>query len=104
MSSRTSSITISPASTRRLRLVRDAWPGCRVRPRGEMPRKSSAVAIVLAVNCPPHAPAPGQAHASSACSSRVGHLPGGVRADRLEHVLDRHVAGRWKRPGAIEPL
>ena len=34
----------------------------------------------------------------------VGHLPGGALADRLEHVLDRHVAGPRKRPGAIEPL
>jgi hypothetical protein len=32
----------------------------------------------------------------------VGHLAGGVRADRLEDVLDRDVAAR-KRPGAIEP-
>ena len=55
------------------------------------PRKSSAVAIVFAVNWPPHAPAPGHATLSSACTSRVGHRAGGVRADGLEDVLDRDV-------------
>ena len=84
----------SPACTRGLRLAgmrrRDARSG----PRGLMPRKSSTIAIVFAVNWPPHAPAPGHATLSSACTSLVGHRPGGVRADRLEDVLDRHVAAR----------
>ena len=69
MSERTSSITISPGLDRGLPPCPGASPGCRERPRGEMPRKSITVAIVLAVNWPPHAPAPGQAHASSACTS-----------------------------------
>ena len=30
-------------------------------PIGDIPSSVSAVAMVLAVNCPPHAPAPGQA-------------------------------------------
>jgi hypothetical protein len=34
-----------------------------------MPRNSQAVAIVFAVNCPPHAPAPGQALFSSEAKS-----------------------------------
>ena len=51
----------------------------------------SAIAIVLAVNWPPQAPAPGQAWSSRSRSSRVAHLAGRVRADRLEHVLDRDV-------------
>ena len=33
----------------------------------------------------------------------VVDVAGGVRADRLEHVLDRHVAGPGSGPGAIEP-
>ncbi len=42
-------------------------------PMGEMPRNSAAVAMVLAVNCPPQAPAPGQAAFSRAlsCSSDI---------------------------------
>ena len=34
-----------------------------------MPRNSRIVDIVLAVNCPPQAPAPGQATDSSSCRS-----------------------------------
>ncbi len=44
-------------------------------PAGLMPRKSSAVAIVLAVNMPPQAPAPGQAADSTACSSAASIVP-----------------------------
>jgi hypothetical protein len=36
---------------------------------GEIPSASNAIAIVLAVNWPPHAPAPGEAASSSSCSS-----------------------------------
>ena len=38
-------------------------------PKGERPRKSRMVDIVLAVNWPPQAPAPGQATDSSSCRS-----------------------------------
>ncbi len=37
-------------------------------PIGEIPRNSQASAIVLAVNCPPHAPAPGHAPPSRSFS------------------------------------
>ena len=47
--------------------------------------------MVLAVNCPPQAPAPGQATHSSSCRSCVRHLAGGVLADALEHVDHGHV-------------
>ena len=102
-SSRTSRITSSPALLGDVALARidrrhavDAQPG-------EMPRNSIAIAIVLAVNWPPHAPAPGQAAVSS-CVQLLGvDLARGVRADRLEHVLDRDVAGRGTCPGAIDP-
>ena len=39
------------------------------KPAGEMPSTSNAIAIVLAVNCPPQAPAPGEATFSISVSS-----------------------------------
>ena len=44
-------------------------------PSGEMPRNSMTVDMVLAVNCPPHAPAPGQAESSMAFSCSALILP-----------------------------
>ena len=63
----------------------------RRRPSGVIPRISKAIAIVLAVNWPPQAPAPGLATPSSSCRSLVAHLAGRVRADGLEDLLDRDV-------------
>ena len=57
-----------------------------------MPSASQTIAIVFAVNWPPQAPAPGHATSSSALELAVGHPAGGMRADRLEHVLNGHVA------------
>ena len=51
-----------------------------------MPIISNAIAIVLAVNWPPQAPAPGLATRLELGELLVGHLAGGVRADRLEDV------------------
>ena len=68
---------------------------------------------MLAVNWPPQAPAPGLAHVLELVQLLVGHLARGVGADRLEHVLDRHVlaappAGRDRaavehQRGDVEP-
>ena len=44
-------------------------------PIGEMPRNSQTIAMVLAVNWPPQAPAPGQARSSSSQSSASVILP-----------------------------
>ena len=44
-------------------------------PAGLIPRNSSAVAIVFAVNWPPHAPAAGHATPSSSCSSSAVIFP-----------------------------
>ena len=44
-------------------------------PAGERPMNSRIVDIVLAVNWPPHAPAPGQATDSSSCSSSAVMCP-----------------------------
>ena len=63
---------------------------------------SNAIAIVLAVNWPPQAPAPGLATRSSSASSSSVILPAGVRADGLEDVLDRDVVA-LEVPGRIEP-
>ena len=67
-----------------------------------MPRNSQTAAIVFAVNCPPQAPAPGQARSSSALRRLGVDAAGGVRADGFEDVLDGHVAA-FQEPGAIEP-
>ena len=44
-------------------------------PAGERPRNSSTVDMVLAVNCPPQAPAPGHAPFSASYSSSSVILP-----------------------------
>ncbi len=46
---------------------------------------------MLAVNCPPQAPAPGQATHSRSCSSVVRHLAGRELAHAFEDVDDGHV-------------
>ena len=73
-SRRTTSMTRRPAASAASAL-RSFVAGMPESAAGLMPRKSSAVAIVLAVNIPPHAPAPGHAADSSACSSAPVMLP-----------------------------
>ena len=84
MTSRPASSATSPWSA--------SWAGTIERAhRARCPCTSKAIAIVLAVNWPPQAPAPGQASSSSSRELLVGHLAGGVGADGLEDVLDRDV-------------
>ena len=61
-------------------------------PIGESPRNSHAVAMVLAVNCPPQAPGAGTG-AGFRCPAapRRSSCPLRVRAHRLEHVLNGDV-------------
>ncbi len=73
MSSRTSCITIRPHSSAASPLPRLS-AGMPFRPAGLMPRNSSAVDMVLAVNWPPHAPAAGIALDSTSCSSAASIL------------------------------
>ena len=73
-SRRTTSITRRPAAIAASDL-RSWVAGMPESAEGLMPRKSSAVAMVLAVNMPPHAPAPGSATDSSACSSAPVIVP-----------------------------
>ena len=53
-----------------------------------MPRNSQTSAMVLAVNCPPHAPAPGHAATFQCDEPCVGHLAAGVGADGFENILN----------------
>ena len=71
--------------------LRGSVAGTSPLPISARPRNSIAVAIVLAVNCPPHAPAPGQARSSSSHSAASVMRARRVRADRFVDVLDRHV-------------
>ena len=67
-SSVTSRMTILPARTAAA-FFRPSTAGMSLSPMGESPSISPAIDIVLAVNWPPQAPAPGQATSSSARSS-----------------------------------
>ena len=68
------SSTSSPHS-RATSSLRPSSAGTIAEPAGEIPSASKTIAIVLAVNCPPHAPAPGEATSSSSCSSASLILP-----------------------------
>ncbi len=65
---RSTSMTSSPQA-RATSSLRPSSAGTIAEPAGEMPSTSKAIAIVFAVNWPPHAPAPGEAASSSSCSS-----------------------------------
>ncbi len=73
-SSRTSRIAIRPASAA-ASVFAGSIAGMSFSPPGLMPRNSSTVAIVFAVNWPPHAPAPGHAAFSSSCTSSLLIFP-----------------------------
>jgi hypothetical protein len=49
--------------------------GTLLNPTGEIPINSMIVDMVLAVNCPPHAPAPGQAKFSTSINSCSSIFP-----------------------------
>ena len=63
---------------------------------------SKAMAMVLAVNWPPQAPAPGLAASSSSSSSSSVILPAAwaPTASKTSWIV---TSWPWKRPGAIEP-
>ena len=63
----------------------------RASPSARCPSPRTRSAIVLAVNWPPHAPGAGTRAVLELQQVVVGHVARGVRADRLEDVLDRHV-------------
>ena len=63
---------------------------------------SKAIAIVLAVNWPPHAPAPGLATASSSARSSSVMRPAACApiASKTSLIV---TSLPWKCPGGIEP-
>ena len=71
-------------------------------PNGEMPRHSHTVAIVLAVNWPPQAPAPGQACRSSESRSGVLKVPA-AWAPTASKTSWMVTSRSCQRPGAIDP-
>ena len=101
-SSRTSRITSSPAATAAASLL-----GCRagtpLSPAGLMPSRSRAMDMVLAVNWPPQAPAPGQATFSRAWTSSGPTLPA-AWAPTTSKTSWMVTSRPLYRPGAIEPL
>ena len=95
-------MTISPARIATPGL-RGSTAGTSLRPIGEMPSISPAIAIVLAVNWPPQAPAPGQATSSSARSSSSVMLPAAQAPTASNTSWMVTSACRGSRPGMIEP-
>ena len=102
MSSRTSRMTSRPLSSAASPLPRLS-AGIPFRPPGLMPRNSSAIDIVLAVNWPPQAPAPGQA-ASSTSSSSSELIFSAAWAPIASNTSWMVMSLPRKLPGAIEPL
>ena len=76
--------------------------GTALAPGGDSPRNSSAVLIVFAVNCPPHAPAPGQACSSTARSSAASILPA-LKAPTASKTSWTTRSRSWSRPGWMVP-
>ena len=71
-------------------------------PEGLIPRNSSSVAIVFAVNWPPQAPAPGQATLSSSWTSAALIVPTAC-APTASNTSWIVTSRPRNRPGAIEP-
>ena len=71
-------------------------------PAGEMPSASNAIAIVFAVNCPPQAPAPGEATSSSSCSSSSLILPD-ANSPTASNTCWIVTSSPLQWPGRIEP-
>ena len=71
-------------------------------PRAAMPSASHTMAIVFAVNWPPHAPAPGHATSSSVWKSASLMWPEAwaPTASNTSWMVTRLP---WKMPGAIDP-
>ena len=69
---------------------------------GETPSIANAVAIVLAVNWPPHAPSPGHAAHSTACSSLSSIFPA-LRAPMASKMSCTVIRRPLYSPYMIEP-
>ena len=98
---RTSSMTWRPHSRPTSGL--SGWvAGTLALPMGEIPSISNAMAMVLAVNWPPQAPAPGQAWSSMSFSSRSVILPD-AWAPTASKTSWMVTSCCWKLPGMMDP-
>ena len=95
------SITSRPVSAATSTL-RGLTAGTIEKPAGEIPSTSNAIAIVLAVNWPPQAPAPGEAASSSSVSSCSVIRPA-AWAPTASNTSWIVTCSPWKWPGRIEP-
>jgi len=102
MFSRTRRMIIFPASSAALPLA-GSVAGMPLRSHGERPRNSHTIAMVLAVNCPPQAPAPGQAAFSMASSSSSSIFPAAC-APTPSKTSCTVMSRPLYTPAAIEPL
>jgi hypothetical protein len=102
MSWRSTSIASRPASAATSRL-RSSWAGTMAAPSGLMPITSNTIAIVFAVNCPPHAPNPGEAASSSSVSSASVSRP--AECAPIPSNTSCTVTSRSRQqPGRMDPL
>ncbi len=82
--------------------LRASTAGTSEKPAGEIPRTSNAIAIVLAVNWPPHAPAPGDATSSISFRPASSRVPAACAptASNTSWIVTR---SPWRCPGRIDP-
>src|SRR6202140_4488892 len=102
MSFATRSMTSRPARSATSSLCGSS-AGTSFAPAGLMPRNSIAIDMVFAVNCPPQAPAPGQALSSISRSSVRLILPAETAPTASKTSINVMSRPRW-RPAAIGPL
>ncbi len=94
-------ITSSPTCSATV-FFSESSAGTMAAPPGEIPSASNAQAIVLAVNWPPHAPAPGEATSSSERRSSSDMLPA-LWAPIASNTSTIVTSLPFHLPGAIEP-
>ena len=98
---RSRSITIRPAWNAISSLC-GSGAGTSLKPIGDTPSIMNAVDMVLAVNCPPHAPSPGHAAHSIACSSLSSIRPA-LRAPIASKMSCTVIRRPLYSPYMIEP-
>ncbi len=102
-SCRTSSPHLRPTSS-----FAECVAGTLLKPMGDMPSASMTIDMVLAVYCPPHAPAPGQATSSSSLRSESVMIPAAFaptasKTSAKVTFLPRNVPGAMVPPYSTKP-
>ena len=82
--------------------LRGSAAGTPAEPKDASPKNSMTIAMVLAVNCPPHEPAPGQAASSSSRRSSSVIFPAWA-APTPSNTSWMVMSRPLYRPGAMEP-